>query len=90
MTAVDAGGGWLIFGLPPAEVGFHPIGPEEAVPPELYLMCDDLDATITRLRGKGVETDPVTQQRWGLVTRVTMPSGARLGIYQPRHARPAP
>ncbi|MHB6911755.1 VOC family protein [Streptomyces sp. DB-54] len=81
---VDAGGGWLIFKLPPAEVAVHPT--DDAPRHELYLMCDDLHAELDRLRAQGVEaTRPVSEQRWGLLTAVRLPSGAELPLYQPLH-----
>ncbi|MGP3963655.1 VOC family protein [Nonomuraea sp. 3N208] len=81
---VDAGGGWLIFKLPPAEVAVHPTDAAEAH--ELYLMCDDLERTMEELRAKGVEfADPVSDQGWGLLTAITLPGGGRLGLYEPRH-----
>ena len=83
--SVDAGGGWLIFALPPAEVAFHPA---DAVSHELYLMCDDIEATAAELRGKGVELGEVTDQGWGLLTAIRLPSGAELGLYEPRHPSP--
>jgi predicted enzyme related to lactoylglutathione lyase len=84
--AVDAGHGWLIFTAPPSELAVHPAD-EPGIQPhhELYLMCDDLDATIRELRGKGAETGPVLEQPWGRVSHVVLPSGDRLGIYQPTH-----
>jgi catechol 2,3-dioxygenase-like lactoylglutathione lyase family enzyme len=81
----DAGGGWLIFGLPPAEVAAHPA---EAASSELYLMCDDLEATMADLRAKGVELGPVNDERWGRVTTIALPDGGELGLYEPRHPRP--
>ena len=79
---VDAGGGWLIFGLPPAEVAVHP----EATPgAQLYLMCDDLAAEIARLTELGVQCSAVEEPRWGSVTTIRMPGGGDLGLYQPRH-----
>lgn len=81
---VDAGGGWLIFKLPPAEVAVHPTDTAETH--ELYLMCDDLERTMEELRAKGVEfADPVSDQGWGLLTAITLPGGGRLGLYEPRH-----
>ncbi|MGP3917170.1 VOC family protein [Nonomuraea sp. 10N515B] len=81
---VDAGGGWLIFKLPPAEVAVHPTDTAETH--ELYLMCDDLKRTMEELRAKGVEfADPVSDQGWGLLTAITLPGGGRLGLYEPRH-----
>ncbi|MFE2477936.1 VOC family protein [Streptomyces sp. NPDC059389] len=81
---VDAGGGWLVFTLPSAEVAVHPAD----WPPrhELYLMCDDLDAQLGEFRAKGVEiTRPVSEQRWGRLTAVRLPSGAELPLYEPLH-----
>jgi predicted enzyme related to lactoylglutathione lyase len=76
---------WLIFRLPPAEAGIHPT---EGVPStQLYLLCDDLDATTAELREKGVELDgDPHDQGWGIVTGIRLPSGASIGLYQPRHA----
>ncbi|RNM11502.1 VOC family protein [Nocardioides pocheonensis] len=81
---VDAGGGWLIFKLPPAEVAVHPSdGPTGH---ELYFVCDDLDATMGELRAKGVEfTQDVSEERWGRLTRLRLPGGGEVGMYQPRH-----
>jgi catechol 2,3-dioxygenase-like lactoylglutathione lyase family enzyme len=85
--SVDAGGGWLIFALPPAEVAAHPADGDERH--ELYLMCDDIEATVRELAAKGVEfSSGVTQQRWGLITTINLPGGGRLGLYEPRHASP--
>jgi len=83
---VDAGGGWLIFRLPPAEAAVHPAdGPESH---ELYLMCDDVDATMSELAAKGVQfTQPVTEARWGRLTSLRLPGGGELGMYEPRHER---
>ncbi|WP_405725925.1 extradiol dioxygenase [Streptomyces sp. NBC_01537] len=83
---VDAGGGWLIFKLPPTEIAVHPTdGPESQ---ELYLMCDDVDATVTNLAAKGVEfTQPVTDAGWGRLTRFRLPGGGEVGMYEPRHER---
>jgi len=87
LPAVDAGHGWLIFALPPAEVAAHPTdGPGRH---ELYLMCDDIGATVEELRAKGVEfTGPVEEERWGLVTAIKLPGGVELGLYEPRHPSP--
>ena len=88
LESVDAGGGWLVFALPPAELAAHPASSAGGTV-ELYLMCDDIEATMQELRGKGVAFDgPVNDQRWGRVTKVVLPSGARLGLYEPRHASP--
>ena len=81
---VDAGHGWLIFKLPPAELAMHPADGEPSH--ELYLMCDDLEATMAELSAKGVEfTIAVTEERWGLRTAVRLPGGGELGLYEPRH-----
>ena len=79
---VDAGDGWLIFGLPPAEVAVHPA---ESPGYGLYLMCHDLDAEMARLRALGVECSEVEEARWGSVTMLRLPGGGELGLYQPRH-----
>jgi hypothetical protein len=87
LPAVDAGGGWLILGLPPAEVAVHPAdGPPQH---ELYLMCDDVRATRAELERRGVRfTADVSDQGWGLMTRFEVPGAGELGLYEPRHARP--
>ena len=81
--SVDAGHGWLIFTAPPAELAVHPADDDEHH--ELYLMCDDIDATIRDLRAKGVTTTPVAEQPWGRVTQISLPSGEALGLYEPKH-----
>jgi catechol 2,3-dioxygenase-like lactoylglutathione lyase family enzyme len=83
---VDAGHGWLIFKLPPAEMAVHPS--DENDRHELYLMCDDLDAEMARLKQAGVACEEPQMQRWGNLTHLKLPGGGRLGLYQPRHARP--
>jgi catechol 2,3-dioxygenase-like lactoylglutathione lyase family enzyme len=85
---VDVGNGWLIFGLPPAEVAVHPSDKNDVH--ELYLMCDDLGAFLAEMRQRGVECEPTRAERWGVLTHVTLPGGGKLGVYQPRHARPKP
>lgn len=84
--SVDVGGGWLVFALPPSEVGFHPA--ESNGKHEMHLMCDDLEAEMASLRSKGVETSDVSHESWGAVTKLRLPGGGRLSLYQPRHARP--
>jgi catechol 2,3-dioxygenase-like lactoylglutathione lyase family enzyme len=85
LDSVDAGGGWPIYALPPAELAVHPGEPGFG----LYLMCDDIHATIAELRAKGARiAGTVEEQRWGLVTSIELPSGARLGLYEPRHLSP--
>jgi catechol 2,3-dioxygenase-like lactoylglutathione lyase family enzyme len=84
---VDAGDGWLIFALPPAEIALHPSDPGGRH--ELYLMCDGLDATVRELHGKGVEVArEVSDQAWGRLTWIRLPGGGEIGLYEPRHATP--
>jgi catechol 2,3-dioxygenase-like lactoylglutathione lyase family enzyme len=95
-AAVDAGQGWLIFALPPAELGIHPT--EKGSAPtgdvlkghhQLYLMCDEVEATMRELKGKGVEfTQPIKDLGWGLLTALKLPGGSELWLYQPRHPSP--
>jgi catechol 2,3-dioxygenase-like lactoylglutathione lyase family enzyme len=89
LPSVDAGGGWLIFALPPAELATHPT--DEQPRHELYLMCDDIHATVEELKAKGVEFDEdVDEQRWGLTTSLKLPGGGQMGLYEPRHPSPLP
>ena len=88
LTHVDVGGGWLIFGLPPAEVAVHPSGKNNMH--ELYLMCDDIEAFVARMKLHAIACSTVKNQDWGLLTHLTLPGGGTLGVYQPRHARPNP
>lgn len=83
---VDVGGGWLIFGLPPAEVAVHPSDKNDVH--EFYLMCDDVEAFSATMKRCNIACAPVRDQGWGLLTEVMLPGGGRLGVYQPRHARP--
>ena len=93
LRAVDAGGGWLIFAMPPAEAGIHPVegkfsqnhGGHELLGAVLYLMCDDLDAVTDSLKRKNVQCSEVQTAGWGRVTTIPMPSGGRIGLYQPSH-----
>ena len=81
---VDAGGGWPIFKAPPSELAAHPSTTGGHY--ELYLMCDNLDATIAELEAKGVEfTSDVRAEAWGLITTIAVPGGGELGLYEPRH-----
>ena len=80
---VDAGHGWLIFALPPAEVAVHPA--EDNGRHELYLMCDDLDAEMAALTAKGVRSSKVHEERWGSITHIALPGGGVNGVYQPKH-----
>jgi catechol 2,3-dioxygenase-like lactoylglutathione lyase family enzyme len=85
LRSVSAGHGWLIFALPPAELGIHP-DDDAARGTEFYLMCDDLEGTIADLGKKGVElARPVSDQGWGRVTALRLPGGGELGLYEPRH-----
>jgi catechol 2,3-dioxygenase-like lactoylglutathione lyase family enzyme len=111
LPSVDAGHGWLIFALPPAEAAFHDLdkqswdkksldkksldkkSPEQNdarqnTGHELYLMCDDLAATLRDLKSKNVPVSAITEQRWGSLATLTLPSGSNLGIYQPKHPSP--
>lgn len=83
---VDVGHGWLIFALPPAEVAVHPS--DENNLHEVYLMCDDVDAEIRKLKAHGAPCDPISTPGWGRLTWITLPGGGKLGLYEPRHARP--
>ena len=88
LESVDAGGGWPIFALPPAELACHPAEGSEARH-ELYLMCDDLDGTLAELAARGAETTgDVHEEPWGRVTAIRVPGGGELGLYEPRHPRP--
>jgi catechol 2,3-dioxygenase-like lactoylglutathione lyase family enzyme len=81
--SVDAGHGWLIFALPPAEAAVHPS--DESGVHELYFMCDDLKTEIASLTKKGVECSQVQEQRWGSITKMRLPGGGEVGLYQPKH-----
>jgi predicted enzyme related to lactoylglutathione lyase len=87
LPSVDAGHGWLIFALPPAEIAVHPT--DGAGRHELYLMCDDIHATVAELEARGVEfSRPIAEERWGSVTTIALPGGGELGLYQPKHPSP--
>ena len=86
IPCVDAGGGWLIFKLPPAELGVH--GGDNNDVHQLYFMCDDLDADIAALVAKGVNCSEPQQASWGRFTSVPLPGGGKIGLYQAQHARP--
>jgi predicted enzyme related to lactoylglutathione lyase len=87
LSSVDAGGGWLIFALPPAELAVH--ATDDETHHELYLMCDDLHATVEELHDKGVNfTRAITDAGWGLITALELPDGSELALYEPRHTRP--
>jgi catechol 2,3-dioxygenase-like lactoylglutathione lyase family enzyme len=82
--SVDAGHGWLIFALPAAEAAFHPS--DSNGPHELYFMCENLKGEITRLAKKGVRCSAVSEERWGSITRMQLPGGGKIGLYQPKHS----
>jgi catechol 2,3-dioxygenase-like lactoylglutathione lyase family enzyme len=87
MPSVDAGGGWLIFAMPPAELAVHPADGESHH--ELYLMCDNIQATLAELRARGVEVArDVSDQGWGLLAAIRLPDGSEFPIYEPRHPSP--
>jgi catechol 2,3-dioxygenase-like lactoylglutathione lyase family enzyme len=87
--AVDGGGGYLIFGLPPAEASVHKSeSAKDDLSHEVFLLCDNVEAFIDDMRKHGAPCTPVQETGWGLLTQVTLPSGGRLGVYQPRHQRP--
>jgi hypothetical protein len=88
LTHLDVGEGWLIFGLPPAEVAVHP-GEKNDVH-EFYLMVDDVEGFIAQMKKRKITCGPVHNQGWGMLTQVTLPGGGKLGVYQPRHGRPKP
>lgn len=86
LESVEAGEGWPIFAAPPAELAVHPTDGEPGH--ELYLMCDDVYATIASFKEKGVACSPVRDRGWGLVTSVELPGGESIGLYEPRHPSP--
>jgi hypothetical protein len=88
LANVDVGGGWLIFGLPPAELGVHPSEKNDVH--EFYLMCDNVQGFVADMKKRNVACGPVRDEGWGLLTQLTLPGGGKLGVYQPRHARPKP
>ena len=82
-TSVDAGHGWLIFALPPGEAAVHPS--DESGTQELYFMCDDLKSEMASLAKKNVECSEVQEARWGSITKMRLPGGGEVGLYQPKH-----
>lgn len=82
MPSIDAGNGWLIFEMPPSEVAVHPADTAGA---ELYLLCDDLTAEVEALAARGVSCSPVVEARWGSITKIALPGGGTIGLYQPKH-----
>jgi len=88
LSHIDVGEGWLIFGLPPAEVAVHPA--DQSGHQEFYLLCDDIETFTHEMAGQKVSCSPIQNLSWGWLTRITLPGGGGLGVYQPRHARPKP
>jgi catechol 2,3-dioxygenase-like lactoylglutathione lyase family enzyme len=86
LTNVDVGNGWLIFGLPPAEVAVHPSEKNDVH--EFYFMCDDVNAFVAEMKEHHIACTPVQDQGYGLFTQLSLPGGGKIGVYQPRHARP--
>jgi hypothetical protein len=83
---VDVGDGWLIFGLPPSEVAIHPSDSNDVH--ELFLMCDDVQAFVKAMKQRKIACDKPIDRGWGVLTTLTLPGGGKLGVYEPRHARP--
>lgn len=81
--SVDAGHGWLIFAMPPAEAAFHPSDANDVH--ELYFMCEDLKVEMAVLAEKGVRCSDVQEARWGSITKIQLPGGGKVGLYQPKH-----
>ena len=86
LAHVDAGEGWLIFELPPAELAVHPSTKNNVH--EFYFICKDLRAFVAAMKEKGVHCSPIQRLSWGTLTRLSLPGGGKLGVYEPRHARP--
>jgi hypothetical protein len=85
IPCIDSGGGWLIFKLPPTEVGVH--GGDNGFH-QLYFICDDVDAFVAAMTGRGVSCSDIEAEPWGRITYVALPGGGRIGVYEARHARP--
>jgi hypothetical protein len=85
---VDVGHGWLIFGLPPAEVAVHPSDKNDIH--EFYLICDEVKKFVATMKEHNISCDEIQDQGWGVLTHLTLPGGGKLGVYEPRHARPKP
>jgi catechol 2,3-dioxygenase-like lactoylglutathione lyase family enzyme len=82
-ASVDAGHDWLIFAMPPAEAAFHPSDANDVH--ELYFMCEDLKAEMAALAEKGIRCSDVQEARWGSITKIQLPGGGKVGLYQPKH-----
>ncbi len=88
LESIDAGDGWLIFGVLPGELAVHPA--DQSGAQGVYLLCDDLDRFLQEMAGHNVACTPVQNPGWGRLTYLTLPGGGLLGVYQPRHPRPGP
>ncbi len=88
LASVDAGEGFLIFGLPPSDLAMHEADAANSGKTEMYLLCDDVNDFVADLQKRSIACDPVADRGWGMVTSVTLPSGIKLGVYEARHARP--
>ena len=88
LTNVDVGHGWLIFGLPPSELAVHPSSNNDRH--EIYLMCDDIKAFVQQMKNHKIACSKIQTMGWGQLVQLTLPGGGKIGIYQPRHARPEP
>lgn len=88
LTNVDVGNGWLIFGLPPSEIAVHPSDKNDVH--EFFLMCEDIQDFVKRINQHGIECEEIINEGWGSLTRLVLPGGGKLGVYQPHHARPEP
>ena len=86
LPSIDTGGGWLIFGLPPSEIAIHPA---EKSAQELYFLVDDVKAFVAEMGKRKLKTSPVHEERWGRLVELTLPGGGKIGVYEPKHARPA-
>jgi hypothetical protein len=88
LTSVDVGHDWLIFGLPPSELAIHPSSDNDHH--EIYLMCDDIKMFVQQMIKKKIACSEIQNQGWGQLIQLTLPGGGKLGVYEPRHARPKP
>lgn len=88
LPSANAGGGWLIFGLPPSEVAFHPSKQNDRH--QFYLLCDDVQAFVADMKKRAVACSAPETHEWGVLTQLTLPGGGKVGVYEPRHARPEP
>jgi hypothetical protein len=88
LSKIDIGEGWLIFGLPPSELAVHPSSENDVN--ELYFMCDDIQLFVQEMSKYKIVCSSLQNQRWGILTHLTLPGGGKIGVYQPRHARPEP